>query len=167
MEPTRAELVETVARLWGRTRKAMRPRHSQEWTDTELTMRQARALMLLSNGPTRMSDIASRLGKGTSAASTLIDRLVSKGLVQRVEDASDRRVVACRLTTAGDEAVERFLRLGRMRTERIAKVMSEDELRTVVHALEIMAAAADRAAAEEEPEQGSAVAAEPTRPVAR
>jgi len=164
MEPTRTELIETMASLWARTRKAMRPPHTQKWTDTELTMRQARALMLLSHAPKRMSDIAARMGKGTSAASTLIDRLVNKGLVQRVEDVSDRRVVTCRLTADGDEAVERFLRLGCMRTERIASVMSEDELKTVVHALEIMADAADRAS-EEEPEQGSAEA-EPTGSVA-
>ena len=55
-------------------------------------------------GPKRMGDISTYLGRGMPSATSMIDRLVSKGLVERMADASDRRVVACRLTALGEEA---------------------------------------------------------------
>ena len=133
-------MVDQMGRTWGRTRS----RPPQEWTDLELTMPQARTLIFLGEGTKRMSDIAAYLERGTSAATTMIDRLVKKGLVERVEDASDRRVVACRLTPLGIESVDLFLRFRGIKTERLANAMTEDELQIVIRALEIMAEAADR-----------------------
>jgi DNA-binding MarR family transcriptional regulator len=77
----------------------------------------------------------------------MIDRLVSKGLVERAEDPADRRVVTCALTSVGENAVERFMRIGRHKIESIADALSVEELEIVTHAMEIMADAAGRAPA--------------------
>ena len=99
-----------------------------------------------------MSQLSSYLGSGMPSATSMIDRLVKKGLVERVEDASDRRVVSCRLTSAGHEVVEQFLRMGRTRNEALAGLLTLEELRTVVPALEILSNAAARRSRAGQPE---------------
>ncbi|HEY9722017.1 MAG TPA: MarR family transcriptional regulator [Oscillatoriaceae cyanobacterium] len=53
------------------------------------------------HGASKMSPLAEHLGLSMGAASTLIDRLVSRGLVQRVSDPQDRRAVHVSLTEKG------------------------------------------------------------------
>ena len=152
MDSHRVNLVDQLAEQWERMRSAVRHQVPREWTDLELTMPQARTLILLSGGATRMTEIASHLGRGMSSATTMIDRLVAKGLVERAEDAADRRVVTCGLTPVGEDAAEKFMRIGRLRIETIASVLTVEELETVTHAMEIMAGAALRAAEAASPE---------------
>ena len=68
----------------------------KEWSEMELSLPQFRALLLLSRGPQRMTDIAAHFGRGLSAATSLVNRLVEKGLVGRISNTDDRRVVLCR-----------------------------------------------------------------------
>lgn len=51
-------------------------------------------------------EIARRLDMDAGAVTRLIDRLVTKGLVERERSDSDRRVVHLRLTPAGETASE-------------------------------------------------------------
>ena len=121
-----------------------RSRPPKQWTDLELTMPQAKTLFFLGQGPKRMSELADYLGRGMSSATSMIDRLVSKGLVERAGDATDRRAVACKLTPVGVDAVERFWRIGRQRIESIAGVLTVDELRLVVPAMQVLVEAMER-----------------------
>lgn len=52
-------------------------------------------------GQSKMSPLADALGLSMGASSTLIDRLVSRGYVERHTDAADRRAVHVSLTEAG------------------------------------------------------------------
>ncbi|MBI2872630.1 MAG: MarR family transcriptional regulator [Chloroflexi bacterium] len=132
--------VELMEQMYGQ----MRSRPVGEWQDLELTMPQVRTLVLLRQGPKRMSDIAAYLGVGLSSATSMIDRLVGKGLVERVPDPADRRVVTCRLTPRGEEQVEHFWRIGRMKIEQVASVLTLEELEIVVHAMEVLSVAISR-----------------------
>ena len=140
----RSELVERLVEAMGRMSVQMRSRPPGEWSDLELTMPQARTLFLLSQGPKRMTQISEYLGRGMPAATSMIDRLVKKGLVKRVEEASDRRVVACQLTSEGQEVVERFWRMGLKRREAIADALTIEELQVVVPAMEVLSDAIRR-----------------------
>jgi DNA-binding MarR family transcriptional regulator len=108
-------------------------------------MRQTKTLFFLSDGPRRMSDVARRLRVETPSATSMIDRLAAKGLVERGQDPADRRAVVCSLTQAGMDAIEEFWAQRTARTESLAEVLSTEELEVVVPALEIMADAARRA----------------------
>ena len=57
--------------------------------------------LLHRQGPTRMGVLSEHLGRGLPSVTSMMDRLVKKGLVERVLDPSDRRVVACQLTDEG------------------------------------------------------------------
>ena len=115
-----------------------------DWSEVELTMPQFRALDLLISEPQRMSEIAGALGTSMQATTSLIDRLVDKGLVERAHNTADRRVVMCRLTTAGQAEMERFYRIGQARLDVLVDLLSDDELDTVISAFSILSEAALR-----------------------
>ena len=135
-----AKLIEHMERMQGQ----MRPRPSSAWSGLDLTMPQAKTLFYLADGPRRMSGIAARLNVEMPSATTMIGRLVGKGLVERMQDPADRRAVVCSLTPAGRDAVEKFWSLRAARTEALAAVLTTEELEIVVPAMEIMADAGRR-----------------------
>ena len=71
-------------------------------------------------------------------ASTMVERLVRKSLVERDSDPNDRRVALARLTGRGREAVEGVTRSEITVVEKIAKFLTLGELEVVARALEIM-----------------------------
>ena len=110
-----------------------------EWEGLDMTIPQIRTLVLLERmGPLRMGNIAIYLGRALSATTTVMDRLVEKGLVDRVADPSDRRVVICQLSESGEQAITRFWRIGRERLQIVADLLDEEQLETVVQGFELI-----------------------------
>jgi len=80
------------------------------------------------HGPITQTALAERLGIGRAAVGTLIDRLQTRGLVERLADSDDRRVWLVTSTPAGsttangiaeiDKGVRATLRTGISREER-------------------------------------------------
>ncbi len=156
MEQDRKKLSERLVEAMERMSLQMRPSSLAEWQDLELTMPQARTMFLLHRqGPTRMGGLSGHFGRGLPSVTSMVDRLVKKGLVERVEDPLDRRVVVCRLTNEGREAVERFWQVSRERRLALAGALTVEELEMVVPALETLTEALARPEAE-----GRAVVAE-------
>ena len=141
---SREDSVEKLVEYMTRIQRHLRARRASAWLEEDLTMQQAKTLFFLSDGPHRMSGIAKRFGVETPSATTMIDRLVTKGLVERGRDPSDRRAVICSLTSAGRETVERFWSLRSARFEELADELDEQELSEAVAAMEIMVDAIHR-----------------------
>lgn len=115
-----------------------------EWEGLDMTIPQIKTLVLLERvGPLRMGNIAIYLGRALSATTTVMDRLVEKGLVDRVSDPNDRRVVICKLTDSGELAIKRFWQIGRERLDLLAGFLDEEQLETVVKGLELIRWAED------------------------
>ena len=92
----------TVMRRLGAAMQTARP----EWLDLDLTVGQIRGLFALaSHGPMTIGQVAERLRVRLPWASTVVDRLVEEGLVQRGEDPADRRRTLARLTPRGEALV--------------------------------------------------------------
>ena len=138
-------LVEKMGDLVQQMYAQCRSESTEGWTELELTMPQLHTMALLSQGAQRMGVIAWRLNSSQSAATSMIDRLVDKGLVDRVPDKDDRRVVACQLTEPGREEMERLWRVNRMRISLIADHLTIEELSRVVEAMELLCLAGQRA----------------------
>ena len=143
-------LTQATDRLSIKMRRSAMQESMQDWSELDLTMPQMRTLGLLAHEPRRMGEVAAYLGSSVSSATSLIERLEGKVLVERVHNPVDRRVVICHLTPGGQELMERFWRLQRLKVEGIADLLDDDELLTVVTAVEIMAAAFERSAHETE-----------------
>lgn len=58
---------------------------------------------------TKMSPLADHLGLSLGAASTLVDRLVTRGLVERTTDAQDRRAVHVSPSAKGRQVLEEVM----------------------------------------------------------
>ena len=121
--------------------------------DPDLTMRQLFVLHLLSQAPRAIGVLARDLGITISSASGLMDRLEATGLIRRVHpDApEDRRRVICHLTAAGTTALTDHLRLGNLRLEVLLAELSDDEVRLVEHAMELLLGAARQVIARAKP----------------
>jgi MarR family transcriptional regulator, organic hydroperoxide resistance regulator len=95
VEETR-ELASLLVALVGQTAAQI----SQCAEQCGLSMVQASALLQIDGGMS-MRDLAARLGGHASNATGIADRLAARGLVERREDAEDRRVKRVDLTAEG------------------------------------------------------------------
>jgi MarR family 2-MHQ and catechol resistance regulon transcriptional repressor len=110
-----------------------------------LSMTHFQVLVILDgDGPTAMSRLAEQLGVGFSNATSIVGRLEERGVVRRVHDVVDRRIVLAQLTDEGREMLRHIeeIRLAHMR--QLVETMTTDEQRIVVRALESMTAAHQR-----------------------
>ena len=58
--------------------------HASEFAEVDVTMSQAKALyVVMAAGQLRLSELAGRLGIGTSSASEIVERLVELDLLDR------------------------------------------------------------------------------------
>lgn len=75
----------------------------------ELTPQQMFSLRVLSNDrPMAMSELATSLGCDASNVTAIVDKLESRGLVERRSADHDRRIKALVMTVAGVELAERI-----------------------------------------------------------
>jgi DNA-binding MarR family transcriptional regulator len=63
-------------------------------------------LITVKYGHERPTDIARWLARSPNSVSMIVDRMVKAGLVRRVRDRSDRRVVRVAITTKGENALK-------------------------------------------------------------
>jgi DNA-binding MarR family transcriptional regulator len=94
-------ILEVVPRAMRRIRAQMRVRGRGD-----LTVPQLRVLLYVRRRPgVGLSALAEHLGVSKAATSTLVDRLVRAGLLDRSDDPSERRRIQLRLTPSGSEQV--------------------------------------------------------------
>src|SRR5207253_2137836 len=102
----------------------------------DLSPIQCHVLHLIEPGrPVAMGRLAETLSCDASNVTGLVDRLESRGLVQRRASAGDRRVKVLHLTPAGSRIRARLLRRVTDRSLPLAR-LSADEQRTLVKILE-------------------------------
>ncbi len=109
----------------------------------EVTLPQYRALVILATqGPQRVTDLAILLDVNPSTASRMIDRLVHKRLVHRRQPRSDRRTLRIDVTQRGREVVDEATKRRRHDIERILWDMPATSRKPLVDAMMAFATAA-------------------------
>lgn len=78
--------------------------------------------------PLSLSELAERNECVRSNVTQLVDRLETDGLVRRVNDPDDRRVVRAALTTTGRKAYEEAARVVASQERGVAEALGEDEV---------------------------------------
>ncbi len=101
----RDAVITHIADLLPEVMRSLTESHPLTKGDWTLTLAQLRALPVIgaAKGCT-MGSLARSLGISLSAATGLVDRLISHGLVERVPDPKDRRLVHVRLSAKGRRA---------------------------------------------------------------
>ncbi len=89
--------------------RGMMKREANDLANGAMTMPQFGVLDFLHEREAApMRELADTLAMQPSNLTGIVDRLVTLGLVERVNDARDRRVVLARITPAGEAALERI-----------------------------------------------------------
>jgi len=123
-----AELLVGVAR---RTRAAAR----RDLDPLGVTWAQVRALRAVAGGdeptPMRMSQLADRLGIVPRSATSVVDELERRGLVERRPDPTDRRAVAVEVTRKGRTLLRDLDHRRHAAASAMAAGLSAEDLRTL------------------------------------
>ena len=102
---------------------------SAPWLELNMSTPQLKALLLISDEEAiRMRELARKLGGSFSNATVLVDRLVDRGLVERLMDPDDRRVVLVRATGKGQALIEQLVTSWRALSESVLDAMDAEDL---------------------------------------
>jgi DNA-binding MarR family transcriptional regulator len=113
---------------------------SSLWGDVSLREYDVLYALAKEEAPLRLTDLHRRVLLSQPALSRMVDRLVERGLVERCEDAGDRRAVRLTLTPAGRDAQRA---VGRAHAQDVATAMTAtgvtdadlEELKRITRAL--------------------------------
>lgn len=108
-----------------------------------VTVPQLRVMMMLATrGPMNLAAVAAGLDVSPSNASRICDRLLRIGMVDRREDAVDRRNIVLTLTADGEGLIDRVIDHRRSGVRRILKQMTPQQREHLAAAFDDFATAA-------------------------
>lgn len=118
----------------------------------ELTMQQVRVLGLIVKTPGITGhELGTALKVSAPTASGLVERLVEKGLVERSDDQTDRRVRRLHPTELGLDVIRDMDSMYGRALGVVLNLLSADDLRQLCTSTRAMLAALERATAERQP----------------
>ncbi len=133
------ELIDSTLALSERAFRELFPILPKEWLSLDLSTPQLKVvLLLLVQGPSRMSVISATLGVSLATGTGVVDRLVERGIVVRQGDPEDRRVVLCRLSPKGEKMLVGLWKLAREHAEMMFRSLSEEKIMAVRAGLEAL-----------------------------
>jgi DNA-binding MarR family transcriptional regulator len=104
--------------------------------------------VLTTDGPMAMGRLAEQLDASLPSVSGIVDRMVGHGLVERLRDDDDRRLVVIRATQAGRAAVEEIDLVRRRQLARVLELLAPVEQEAALRVFRKMRAVSDRLAAQ-------------------
>jgi DNA-binding MarR family transcriptional regulator len=139
----RAQLIERILELERKVCHTLRPIVPTEWLNIDLTMPQLKIILIIfTDGPARISTLASTLGVSLSTTTGITDRLIHQDLIVRGNDPEDRRAVVCSLTDKGRGLATRLWEQGQSRMRDLLGKMELSQLKTISEAIETVLEAA-------------------------
>jgi DNA-binding MarR family transcriptional regulator len=126
----------------------------KHWQQGALSMVHLQVTMLLqSHGPLPMSRLAELLDVSDASATGIVDRMETRGFVERRHSESDRRIVEVHLTTAGLGVLSIMGTERRQRLERLTAAMADSDLAALLVGLRAFRIAREKLVAELGPEK--------------
>jgi DNA-binding MarR family transcriptional regulator len=110
-----------------RAARRARGRAARQSADELISLAQYHLLEPLLDGPLTNRELAELAGVASPTATRMVDGLVGRELVTRIEDPTDRRAVVISLTEAGRKAVSEKTREYDKARRRIAAALEPDE----------------------------------------
>ena len=111
--------------------------------ESELSASQVNILMRLHfGGKCDVSDIGASMGVSKAAASQTVERLVQRGLLERVEDPADRRFKQITLTARAEALVERSFEARYRWMDELSRALSPKQQQEIAAALKALTEAA-------------------------
>ena len=110
------------------------------FSEYRLTTEQHAVLMAIKHidGPVRPTDVARWLDRSVNSVSMITDRMVKAGLVKRVRDRKDRRVVFLTVTSRAEKAYVLASVAGWELIQEILSPLSDEDKHTLIKLLETL-----------------------------
>jgi len=112
-------------------------------------------MMLQAEGDLSMSRLAEALDASLPSATGIVTRMEERGLVERVRDAADRRVVHVRSTARGRQITDELELVQARHLSRLVDAMTPRERATCLEALHVVTATMGRLGIEYDRETGA------------
>jgi len=125
-------------RVWflsHRTHELLRRCEDHVFGEYNLTTEQYTMLAIMKylGDSIRITDLAKWSGRSTNSVSMIVDRMVKAGLVKRVRDRKDRRVVFVTIASKGEKALKPATWAGLKFIQEILSVLSDEDKSTFVN----------------------------------
>jgi DNA-binding MarR family transcriptional regulator len=137
------EPIDEAVAAYARAMLVMEPLRLRIWEEKQLTVSQLRLTYLIrERGTPSLGELAEALDITGATMSGLIDRLSRRGLVERLPDVTDRRVVRVRLTEEGQQLSRELRRTGRDFLRLVFERVGPEVSKELAHGLSLFATAA-------------------------
>ena len=131
--------VTEVSRVVGRFRRQLRRSAERGFDSARLTESQSELLWLVGRQPgISVSAAAVELGLVANTASTLVSKLVNKGLLVRTVAQTDRRVGQLRLAAAAQQIVDNSRASRRAALSEVLGELDADQIDSLTKGLEVL-----------------------------
>lgn len=135
-KPVYASYVEEIEQLIRRVSFVIKCRGRDILNDFEITPPQFNALLLLAeHGDMTIGDLGSKMYLASSTATDLIDRMERNGLVERIRDSNDRRVVRLHMLDKGRQMISEVLESRRRYLDNILSFVSDEDKKVLTDSL--------------------------------
>jgi DNA-binding MarR family transcriptional regulator len=115
----------------------MRKRGRDILSNFDITNPQLDALLVLREfGELTMGELCQKMFLACSTATDLIDRMERNGLIERVRDTADRRVIRLKVLPKGQAVIDEVLEARRVYLANILSAIDTAEKERIIHALE-------------------------------
>ena len=136
---TLTDPVTEVSRVVGRFRRQLRRSAARGFGSARLTESQSELLWLVGRQPgISVSAAAAELGLVANTASTLVSKLVGKGLLVRTVAQTDRRVGQLRLAGAAQQIVDTSRANRRAALSEVLNELDEDQIDSLAKGLKVL-----------------------------
>jgi len=133
------ENIESIIGLINNLMLSTKAHEPHPWLHLELTREQLRVMFLLSfKGRSSPGEVAASFGVPKANVTSIIDRLVGKGLISRQDNPDDRRSCILSLTEEGKSQVERLREIGSAKIKRVLERMPDSALVSLRMGLEAL-----------------------------
>jgi DNA-binding MarR family transcriptional regulator len=131
--------VTEVFRVVGRFRRQLHRSAGRGFDSNRLTESQSELLWLVGRAPgISVSAAAAELGLVPNTASTLVSKLVAKGLLVRTVGENDRRVGQLRLAGAAQQIVDASRAARRAKLAEVLTELDDDQIEALTKGLEVL-----------------------------
>ena len=135
----KTDLAADVFRVVGRFRRQLRRSVGRAFDSARLTESQSELLWLVGRKPgISISAAAAELGLVPNSASTLVSKLVSRGLLTRSVGASDRRVGELALAGPTQQIVDASRAARRALLSDVLDELDDDQIESLAKGLEVL-----------------------------
>jgi DNA-binding MarR family transcriptional regulator len=134
---TYAPYVREIDKLIRRVSFVIKCRGRDILNDFDITPPQFNALLLLAEyGDMTIGDLGTKMYLASSTATDLIDRMERNGLVERLRDTNDRRVVRLRMLEKGHQMIKEVMENRKAYLNDILSQVPEEEIEILKKSLQ-------------------------------